>query len=60
MSFVPIVACTAYDDIETQKQCFEAGMVHIVAKPVFRRSLQEAFARISERVGEWKGESIKS
>ncbi|CAD8185829.1 unnamed protein product [Paramecium pentaurelia] len=45
---IPIVACTAHDDKDTQQECFTAGMICIIAKPVFIRSLQETFLRINE------------
>ncbi|CAD8206165.1 unnamed protein product [Paramecium octaurelia] len=45
---IPIVACTAHDDKNTQQECLEAGMLCVIAKPVFVRSLQEAFVRVNE------------
>ncbi|CAD8127251.1 unnamed protein product [Paramecium sonneborni] len=48
IDFIPIVACTAHDDKDTQQECIEAGMICIIAKPVFKRSLQETFLTINE------------
>ncbi|CAK69291.1 unnamed protein product (macronuclear) [Paramecium tetraurelia] len=48
IDYIPIVACTAHDDKDTQQECFMAGMLCIIAKPVFIRSLQETFLRINE------------
>ncbi|CAD8119670.1 unnamed protein product [Paramecium sonneborni] len=48
INYIPIVACTAHDDIKTQQECIEAGMLCVIAKPVFLRSLQEAFMKVNE------------
>ncbi|CAD8206232.1 unnamed protein product [Paramecium pentaurelia] len=48
IDYIPIVACTAHDDKNTQQECMEAGMLCVIAKPVFVRSLQEAFVRVNE------------
>ncbi|CAK67707.1 unnamed protein product (macronuclear) [Paramecium tetraurelia] len=48
IDYIPIVACTAHDDKDTQQECLMAGMIYIIAKPVFIRSLQETFLRINE------------
>ncbi|CAD8133154.1 unnamed protein product [Paramecium pentaurelia] len=48
IDYIPIVACTAHDDKDTQQECLMAGMICIIAKPVFIRSLQETFLRINE------------
>ncbi|CAD8128048.1 unnamed protein product [Paramecium sonneborni] len=48
IDFIPIVACTAHDDKDTQQECNAAGMICIITKPVFIRSLQETFLRINE------------
>jgi CheY-like chemotaxis protein len=48
ISYIPIIGCTAHEDYESHLQCFNAGMIHVVVKPVFIKSLQEAFSRIQE------------
>ncbi|CAK57141.1 unnamed protein product (macronuclear) [Paramecium tetraurelia] len=48
IDYIPILACTAHDDKNTQEECLEAGMLCVIAKPVFVRSLQEAFVRVNE------------
>ncbi|CAD8079334.1 unnamed protein product [Paramecium sonneborni] len=48
VSYIPIIGCTAHEDYETHLKCFEAGMIHVVIKPVFIKSIQEALFKISE------------
>ncbi|CAD8124305.1 unnamed protein product [Paramecium sonneborni] len=48
IDYIPIIACTAHDDIKTQQECIQAGMLCVIAKPVFLRSLQEAFMKVNE------------
>ncbi|CAD8124308.1 unnamed protein product [Paramecium sonneborni] len=43
---IPIIACTAHDDYETEKQCKNLGMLDIIIKPVFMRSLQTVIKNI--------------
>lgn len=43
IEYIPIIGCTAHDDYDTQIKCLKAGMVHVVTKPVFIRSLMEAY-----------------
>ncbi|CAK77990.1 unnamed protein product (macronuclear) [Paramecium tetraurelia] len=46
--YIPIIGCTAHEDYESHLQCFDAGMIHVVVKPVFIKSIQEALNKISE------------
>lgn len=46
--YIPIIGCTAHEDYESHLKCFEAGMIHVVIKPVFIKSIQEALYKISE------------
>ncbi|CAK80520.1 unnamed protein product (macronuclear) [Paramecium tetraurelia] len=48
VTYIPIIGCTAHEDYESHLKCFEAGMIHVVIKPVFIKSLQEALYKISE------------
>ncbi|CAD8163610.1 unnamed protein product [Paramecium pentaurelia] len=48
VSYIPIIGCTAHEDYESHLKCFEAGMIHVVIKPVFIKSIQEALYKISE------------
>jgi len=45
---IPIIGCTAHEDSETHIKCFDAGMIHIVVKPIFLKSIVEAFQKIKE------------
>ncbi|CAD8128047.1 unnamed protein product [Paramecium sonneborni] len=46
LAYIPIMGCTAHDDRETLDQCIEVGMLHVVLKPVFVKTLREAFQYI--------------
>ncbi|CAD8066170.1 unnamed protein product [Paramecium primaurelia] len=46
--YIPIIGCTAHEDYESHLQCFDAGMIHVVVKPVFIKSIQEAINKVSE------------
>ncbi|CAK69290.1 unnamed protein product (macronuclear) [Paramecium tetraurelia] len=46
LAYIPIIGCTAHDDKETLEQCTEVGMLHVVLKPVFVKTLREAFQYI--------------
>ncbi|CAD8185831.1 unnamed protein product [Paramecium pentaurelia] len=46
LAYIPIIGCTAHDDKETLEQCIEVGMLHVVLKPVFVKTLREAFQYI--------------
>ncbi|CAD8102024.1 unnamed protein product [Paramecium sonneborni] len=48
IDYIPIIGCTAHDDFETQIKCLKVGMSHVVTKPVFIKSLQEAYRQIRE------------
>ncbi|CAK84067.1 unnamed protein product (macronuclear) [Paramecium tetraurelia] len=48
IDYIPIIGCTAHDDFETQIKCLKIGMAHVVTKPVFIKSLQEAYRQIRE------------
>ncbi|CAD8179372.1 unnamed protein product [Paramecium octaurelia] len=48
IDYIPIIGCTAHDDFETQIKCLNVGMAHVVTKPVFIKSLQEAYRQIRE------------
>lgn len=43
IEYIPIIGCTAHEDIETHIKCFDVGMIHIVVKPIFLKSILEAF-----------------
>ncbi|CAK82343.1 unnamed protein product (macronuclear) [Paramecium tetraurelia] len=46
--YIPIIGCTAHEDYDSHLQCFDAGMIHVVVKPVFIKSIKEAINKISE------------
>lgn len=46
--YIPIIGCTAHDDKQTHDECYRAGMVHVVIKPVFNKALQEAFIKVNQ------------
>ncbi|CAD8115955.1 unnamed protein product [Paramecium primaurelia] len=48
IDYIPIIGCTAHDDFETQIKCLKVGMAHVVTKPVFIKSLQEAYRQIRD------------
>ncbi|CAD8206228.1 unnamed protein product [Paramecium pentaurelia] len=43
---IPIIACTAHDDYETETQCKALGMLDIIIKPVFLKQLQVVIKNI--------------
>ncbi|CAD8045047.1 unnamed protein product [Paramecium primaurelia] len=43
---IPIIACTAHDDYETETQCKALGMLDIIIKPVFIKQLQTVIRNI--------------
>ncbi|CAD8119672.1 unnamed protein product [Paramecium sonneborni] len=43
---IPIIACTAHDDYETETQCKTLGMLDIIIKPVFIKQLQTVIKNI--------------
>ncbi|CAD8119671.1 unnamed protein product [Paramecium sonneborni] len=45
--YIPIIGCTAHDDKETMDKCIQAGMLCVVVKPVFGKTLREAFQQIT-------------
>ncbi|KAM3137230.1 hypothetical protein pb186bvf_010600 [Paramecium bursaria] len=55
---IPIVGCTAHEDIDTHQSCYDAGMVNVVTKPVLPRNLQNAINLVNELLNENKPKSI--
>ncbi|CAD8208572.1 unnamed protein product [Paramecium pentaurelia] len=45
--YIPIIGCTAHDDKETMDKCIQAGMLYVVVKPVFVKTLRDAFQQIT-------------
>ncbi|CAD8179620.1 unnamed protein product [Paramecium octaurelia] len=45
--YIPIIGCTAHDDKETMDKCIQVGMLYVVVKPVFVKSLIDAFKQIT-------------
>ncbi|CAD8102766.1 unnamed protein product [Paramecium sonneborni] len=43
LAYFPIIGCTAHGDAESIEQCLQAGMLHVVVKPVFIKTLRETF-----------------
>ncbi|CAD8179614.1 unnamed protein product [Paramecium octaurelia] len=43
---IPIIACTAHDDYETETKCKALGMLAIINKPVFIKQLQTVIQNI--------------
>ncbi|CAD8179371.1 unnamed protein product [Paramecium octaurelia] len=48
LPYFPIIGCTAHGDAESIEQCKLAGMLHVVVKPVFIKTLKETFHLISD------------
>ncbi|CAK84547.1 unnamed protein product (macronuclear) [Paramecium tetraurelia] len=48
LPYFPIIGCTAHGDAESIEQCKQAGMLHVVVKPVFIKTLKETFHLISD------------
>ncbi|CAD8173169.1 unnamed protein product [Paramecium pentaurelia] len=48
LSYFPIIGCTAHGDAESIELCKQAGMLHVVVKPVFIKTLRETFHLISD------------
>ncbi|CAK84068.1 unnamed protein product (macronuclear) [Paramecium tetraurelia] len=48
MPYFPIIGCTAHGDADSIEQCIQAGMLHVVVKPVFIKNLKETFNLISD------------
>lgn len=36
---IPIIGCTAHDDYDTYLKCINAGMTHVIGKPVFLKNV---------------------
>ncbi|CAK57142.1 unnamed protein product (macronuclear) [Paramecium tetraurelia] len=47
LDYIPIIGCTAHDDKETIDKCLQIGMLYVVVKPVFVKTLREAFQQIT-------------
>ncbi|CAD8206230.1 unnamed protein product [Paramecium pentaurelia] len=47
LDYIPIIGCTAHDDKETIDKCIQVGMLYVVMKPVFVKTLREAFQQIT-------------
>lgn len=48
LSYFPIIGCTAHGDAESIEYCKQTGMLHVVVKPVFIKTLREIFNLISD------------
>ncbi|CAD8102026.1 unnamed protein product [Paramecium sonneborni] len=48
LAYFPIIGCTAHGDAESIDLCIQAGMLHVVVKPVFIKTLRETFNLISD------------
>ncbi|CAD8115957.1 unnamed protein product [Paramecium primaurelia] len=48
LPYFPIIGCTAHGDADSIEQCIQAGMLHVVIKPVFIKTLKETFNLISD------------
>ncbi|CAD8102768.1 unnamed protein product [Paramecium sonneborni] len=59
IDYIPIIGCTAHDDFETQIKCLKVGMSHVVTKPVFIKSLQEAYRQIREEHQQQEHRSVQ-
>ncbi|KAM3143852.1 hypothetical protein pb186bvf_004128 [Paramecium bursaria] len=49
LRYFPIVGCTAHQDQETHKKCLDAGMLTILQKPVFQKSLYDTIKSTQEK-----------
>ncbi|CAD8157838.1 unnamed protein product [Paramecium pentaurelia] len=50
LDYINIIGCTAHDDYDTQLKCINAGMKHVISKPIFLKQVKELFLKLSDEL----------